>query len=94
MLPLNLYILRQREGQKSSKFNKYSISFASASRFLSICSPFVHNYNMKLSNLIEFSWERERQGDKFYCVFLSSDAVSSFISQPLNRTIWMRNSLN
>ena len=76
-------------------FNKQSNSFASASRSLSICSPFMYNYTVKWSNLIKFSWEREQQGDKFYCVYLSSDAVSSFISQPLKDwTIWMSNSLN
>ena len=53
------------------------------------------NYNVKWSNLIKFSWERKRQGDKFYCVCLSSNAVSSFISRPSKDwTIWMSNSLN
>ena len=57
-----------------------------------MCSPFMHNYNVKWSNIIKFSGESERQGDKFSCVCLSSGTVSSFISQPLIgwAIVWIR----
>jgi len=41
----------------------------------------LHNYDVKWPNL-KFTWERERQGDKFYHLCLNSGAVSSLQLQP------------
>ena len=42
---------RQRELQKSNRFDKQNKNFARASRFLYISLPALHNYDVKLPNL-------------------------------------------
>ena len=39
--------------------------------FLYISLPSLHNYDVKWPNF-KFTWERERQGDKFYHLCLNS----------------------
>ena len=43
--------------------------------YISLLSP--HNYDVKWPNF-KFTWERKRQGDKFYHLCLNSDAKSIF----------------
>ena len=47
--------------------------------FLYISLPSLHNYDVKWPNF-KFTWERERQGDKFY--YLGPN-LSAFPSLPL-----------
>ena len=60
--------------------------------FLQIGLLSLHNYDVKWPNIM-FCWERERQNDKFYHLFLTR-ARSSFFSSNLNslilsnRTTW------
>ena len=83
-LPPNLFILRQREGRKSRKQQLCECIALSVNFFTAYAQLRRKWLNLKLN--LKFSWTA---GDKFYCVFLSSDAVSSFISQPLKDwTIW------
>ena len=49
--------------------------------FLYISLPSLHNYDVKWPNF-KFTWERERQGDKFYHLGLNSGAVPSLQLQP------------
>ena len=49
--------------------------------FLYISLPSLHNYDVKWPNF-KFTWERERQGDKFYHLGLNSCAVPSLQLQP------------
>ena len=51
--------------------------------FLYISLPSLHNYNVKWPNF-ELTWERERQGDKFYYLSLNSDAVDPSLQFQLN----------
>ena len=44
--------------------------------FLYISLPSLHNYDVKLPDF-KFTWERERQADKFYHLCLNSGAVPS-----------------
>ena len=64
------------KGQKSTKFNEQNNNSARASRFFVRSLLFLHNYNVQWPNF-ERTWERERQGDKFYFLSLNSDAVPS-----------------
>ena len=70
----------QRKRQKSSKFNEKNNNAARASRFLYISLPSLHNYNVTWN--FELTWEREPQSDKFYFLYLKSDAVSPLQFQP------------
>ena len=47
--------------------------------YISLLSP--HNWYVKWLNF-KFTWERERQGDKFYNLCLNSGAVPSLQLQP------------
>ena len=49
--------------------------------FLYISLLSLHNYGVKWPNF-KFTWERERQGDKFYNLCLNSGAVPSLQLQP------------
>ena len=49
--------------------------------FLYISLLSLHNYDVKWPNF-KFTWERERQGDKFYHLCLNSGAVPSRQLQP------------
>ena len=49
--------------------------------FLYISLLSLHNYDVKWPNF-KFTWERERQGDKFCHLCLHSGAVSSLQLQP------------
>ena len=44
-------------------------------------SPSLHNYDMKWPNF-KFTWERERQGDKFYHLYPNLSAFPSLQHQP------------
>ena len=49
--------------------------------FLYISLLSLHNYDVKWPNF-KLTWERERQGDKFYHLRLNSDAAPSLQLQP------------
>ena len=49
--------------------------------FLYISLQSLHNYDVKWSNFT-FTWERERQGDKFYHLCLNSARALLFSSNP------------
>ena len=49
--------------------------------FLYISLPSLHNYNVKLPNF-KFTWERERQGDKFDHLCPNSGVDLSLQLQP------------
>ena len=51
-LPFQQLLRRQRERQKSNRFNKQSYKFASASQFLVQPLPSLHYYVVKLSRLL------------------------------------------
>ena len=72
---------RQRERQKRNRFNEQNNNSARASRFFYISLQSLHNYDVKWPNF-KFTWERKRQGDKFYHLCQSSGAVPSFQFQP------------
>ena len=67
---------QQWERQKSTQFNEQNNNSARASRFFVHSLLSLHNYKGKWPNF-EWTWERERQGDKFYFLSLNSDAVPS-----------------
>ena len=67
---------RQRERQKSKKFNEQNNYSEVHHAFLYISLPSLHNCNVKWLNF-ELTWEPERQGDKFYVLSVNSDAVPS-----------------
>ena len=78
---MKLRWLQQWERQKSTKFNEQNNNSAHASRFFVHSLLSLHNYKVKWPNF-EWTWERERQGDKFYFLSLNSDAVPSFQFKP------------
>ena len=49
--------------------------------FLYISLPSLHNYDVKWPNFI-FTWERKRQGDKFYHLGLNSHGRFLLSSAP------------
>ena len=72
---------RQRERPKTiGLMNKTTILHVHHAFFyISLLS--LHNYDVKLPN-IKFTWERERQGDKFYHLCPNLSAFSSLQLQP------------
>ena len=47
-----------------------------------ISQPSLHNCDVKWPNQLKFTWERERQGDKFYHLCLNAGALPSLQLQP------------
>ena len=56
---------RQRERQKTIGLLSKTKTLHAHHAFLYISLPSLHNYDVKWPNF-KFTWERERQGDKFY----------------------------
>ena len=72
----------QQERQKAiSLINEQNNNVARVACFLYISSSSLHNDGMKWPNF-KFSWERERQGDKFHHLCLNSGAFLSLQLQP------------
>ena len=66
---------------KNERFNEQNNNSARALRFLYICLPSLHNYDVKWPNF-KFTWEQERQGDKFYRLCPNFSAFPSLQLQP------------
>ena len=60
--------------------------------FLYIPLLSLHNYDVKWPNF-KFTWERERQGDKFYHLCQNSGAVPSLQLQPKFRSFKLQGEL-
>ena len=72
----------QQECQKAmSLINEQNNNVACVACFLYISLSSLHNDGMKWPNF-KFSWERERQGDKFHHLCLNSGAFPSLQLQP------------
>ena len=56
---------RQRERKKTIGLMSKTTTLHVHHAFMYISLPSLHNYDMKLPNF-KFTWERKRQGDKFY----------------------------
>ena len=67
---------QQPEHQKNIRFNEQNKNSARAPRFLYISLQSLYNYDMKWPNF-KFTWEWERQGDKFYHLCKNLGAVPS-----------------
>ena len=57
---------RQRERQKTTGLMSKTTALRVHHAFLYISLPSLHNYDVKCLNYFKFTWERKRQGDKFY----------------------------
>ena len=62
---------RQRQLQKAIGLVSKLTTLLGHHAFLYISLPSMHDYDVKWPNL-KFFWGRERQGDKFYHLFLNS----------------------
>ena len=73
---------RQQERQKTKVLMSKTTTLHVHHAFLYISLPSLRNYDVKCPN-IKFTWEREREGDKFYhlCPNLAS---SPLISSSIN----------
>ena len=71
----------QRKLKKTKRLNKQNNNSARVSRFSVHFLAVPSNYDVKWPNF-KFTWERERQGDKFYHLCLNSDTVPSLQLQP------------
>ena len=80
--------LRNYDGDGNGNINK-AIGLLSKTTTLHVHHAFwyislqsLHNYDVKWPNF-KFTWERERQGDKFYHLFQHLGAVPSLQLQPI-----------
>ena len=73
---------RQQERQRTKGLMSKTTTLHMHNAFLYISLPSLRNYDVKCPN-IKFTWEREREGDKFYhlCPNLAS---SPLISSSIN----------
>ena len=71
----------QGERYKSNRFNEQNNNSAQASHFLYISLLSLHSYDVKWPNF-KFTWEQERQDNKFYLLCLNSGAAPSLQLQP------------
>ena len=92
-------ILRNHDGDDMENHVKKAIGLMSKTTTLHVhhtflCISFLslHNYDVKWPNF-KFTWERERQGNKFYHLCLNSGAVPSLQLQHQNSLI-LRNGAN
>ena len=72
---------RQRERQETIGFMSKTTTLHVHHGFLYISLPSLRNYDVKWPNF-KFTWERERQGDKFYHVCQNLSAYPSLQLQP------------
>ena len=72
---------RQRERQKTISLMSKTTALHVHYAFLYISLPSLHNYDVKCPNF-KFTWERERQGDKFYPLCPNLSAFPSLQLQP------------
>ena len=70
---------RQRERQTLIGLMSKTTTLHVHHAFLYISLPSLHNYDVKWPNF-KFTWERERQGDKFYHLCPNLSAFPSFNS--------------
>ena len=72
---------RQRERQKTTGLMSKTTTLHAHHAYLYTSLPSLHNYDVKWPNF-KFTWERERQGDKFYHLRPNLSALPSLRLQP------------
>ena len=72
---------RQRKRQKTIGLMSKTTTLHVHHAFLYISLPSLYNYDVKCPNF-KFTWERERQGDKFYHLCPNLSAFPSLQLQP------------
>ena len=72
---------QQRERQKTKGLMSKTTTLHVHHAFLYLSLPSLHNYDVKWPNF-KFTWERERQGDKFYHLCPNLSEFPSLHLQP------------